>query len=573
MLVTLFIWLHLCLHAFIWGEFFERILRKKEKKWQQNIFITILIGVVFIAVYTQFFHFFHKFDFLALLILNGLSLLFFLLQWRHFITRLSLIGKALINQKRVVIFGGIGFCLLLLLQSTSASRYYDTDLYHAQIVKWAEEYKAIPGLGNLYSGFALNSSIFTLYALFSFSFLFGQSMHAVVGFTLLVFGAYCYQQAFGKNTSQKHFLLKNVSFLFLLFTIFHPSFFGIVSSLSPDLVATLFSFLCVLLLIKNREEENYSAQTAKLILIFSVFAVTVKLSVIVFLLINFFFIGFYLKNRSRLFFAFGIGMLIFIPYVIKTAVVSGYLLYPLYSLDVLNVDWKMTKASIYEEMMWIRSWNRVGGEHFQEVLEYPLGKWLPIWFAHLFKEDFVLILSLMGVAITTFISALFASGRRFLSGLKKYLDLYFLSIIGLLFWFIMAPAPRFGHVFLVTPLFLIIGYSISKISIFMEKNTNNKMHSISRVQWIYALIFLLVSVASMSKQKFRLQYNLEHRLIFPGEYGEYEMKSILINNVMYYHPVTGDRMGYAAPLPSTPYPNEKLILRGESMEQGFRITE
>jgi hypothetical protein len=43
---------------------------------------------------------------------------------------------------------------------------YDTDLYHAQIVRWHNEYGTPPGLGNLHARLAFNSSWLSLAALF-----------------------------------------------------------------------------------------------------------------------------------------------------------------------------------------------------------------------------------------------------------------------------------------------------------------------------------------------------------------------------------------------------------------------
>jgi hypothetical protein len=107
----------------------------------------------------------------------------------------------------------------------------------------------------------------------------------------------------------------------------------------------------------------------------------------------------------------------------------------------------------------------------------------------------------------------------------------------------------------------------------MEKNKNEKVAFTSWISWVYVLIFFFVGVAAINKYALRFQHNLEHNLIFPGGYGKYEMKSMLIHDITYYYPAFGDRMGYIAPLPATPYPSQKLILRGESMEQGFQLTD
>ena len=60
--------------------------------------------------------------------------------------------------------------------------HYDSDLYHAQSIRWIEEYGVIKGLGNVHNRLAYNSSFFAVSALYSMKFLVGQSLHSINGF-------------------------------------------------------------------------------------------------------------------------------------------------------------------------------------------------------------------------------------------------------------------------------------------------------------------------------------------------------------------------------------------------------
>lgn len=60
--------------------------------------------------------------------------------------------------------------------------HYDSDLYHAQSIRWIEEYGVVKGLGNLHERFAYNSASFALSALYSMKFLLGKSLHTLSGF-------------------------------------------------------------------------------------------------------------------------------------------------------------------------------------------------------------------------------------------------------------------------------------------------------------------------------------------------------------------------------------------------------
>ena len=107
---------------------------------------------------------------------------------------------------------------LVLLMAYGTSRGYmhvDTGLYHAQAIRWIEEYGVVPGLGNLHSRFAYNSAAFPLCAVYSMRWLggslFPEGMHAVQGFLALLVGIHCASLA---DTGRADFRLAVLSFYF-----------------------------------------------------------------------------------------------------------------------------------------------------------------------------------------------------------------------------------------------------------------------------------------------------------------------------------------------------------------------
>lgn len=94
--------------------------------------------------------------------------------------------------------GRLFLAVLVLLMAYGTSRGYmhvDTGLYHAQAIRWIEEYGVVPGLGNLHSRFAYNSAAFPLCAIYGMRWMAGgswtESMHAVQGFLALLVGIQC----------------------------------------------------------------------------------------------------------------------------------------------------------------------------------------------------------------------------------------------------------------------------------------------------------------------------------------------------------------------------------------------
>ena len=81
-------------------------------------------------------------------------------------------------------------CLIILLTTLENGSHSpsnpDTGIYHAQAIKWIETYPAVPGLGNLHSRFAYDSSWLVINAFFSFSFLGLRSFHVLPGAFLVI---------------------------------------------------------------------------------------------------------------------------------------------------------------------------------------------------------------------------------------------------------------------------------------------------------------------------------------------------------------------------------------------------
>lgn len=74
--------------------------------------------------------------------------------------------------------GRLFLAVLVLLMAYGTSRGYmhvDTGLYHAQAIRWIEEYGVVPGLGNLHSRFAYNSAAFPLCAIYGMRWMAGGS--------------------------------------------------------------------------------------------------------------------------------------------------------------------------------------------------------------------------------------------------------------------------------------------------------------------------------------------------------------------------------------------------------------
>ena len=167
------------------------------KSWDGYFFC----GLAGATVYAQFFSIFAPVGLAANLILTGLCLaaaFFCRKRLREDFGRLY--GKwqekrkpgGKVPAKAVLLPAVVIFLFLLYAYGTSRGiLHYDTALYHAQSIRWIEEYGIVKGLGNLHCRLAYNSASFALSALYSMRFLGGQSYHCAAGFFALILAFVC----------------------------------------------------------------------------------------------------------------------------------------------------------------------------------------------------------------------------------------------------------------------------------------------------------------------------------------------------------------------------------------------
>ena len=216
MLITCYV-LGFCCYELLAG-----FRRKQEKAFHEEPHRTwtgcVYAGVAFTVFYAQMFSIFYKVGLFAnvlLLILAAAGVIFYRDRFAEELKRLW-------NQRNIK--RAMVYALLFLLYAYGTSRgieHYDTGLYHAQSVRWIEEYGVSRGLGNLHSRLAYNSTAFPWTALYSFRFLGGQSFHCGAGFLAWLLSVVCVSRFWEKGS--RRFRLSDfvrVMAAYYLFNIF-----------------------------------------------------------------------------------------------------------------------------------------------------------------------------------------------------------------------------------------------------------------------------------------------------------------------------------------------------------------
>lgn len=547
MLLVLINWCWILFCSFVIGIAIIRTVNKKFLK-EREPELAIVIGLMVLTVYAQLTTLVIKISLAAsLLLLLSIFILTFLLlrdlkEYLHLCFRVRNIRLFII-----ILLAG----LIILFYTSQSAIFYDTDLYHAQAIRWMEEFKIVKGLGNLHNRFAYNSAFLPLQALFSWKFLGIQSLHTLNGFFCIVMSTY----AICSLNIWKREKLRISDFLKLGIVIYIFSSLEFLASPVTDTFPML-TVLYVLAKWCEYQEHNQNNYIRYLILCFlAVWAVTIKLSVVGLLLLALY-PAYRLCKQKRwrtILISLAIGMSLVLPYVLRNFYISGYLVYPYPFPDLFQVDWKMPLSLVRYDKNEIMVWGR--GLNDVSLYDWPLMKWFPVWFGRLnFYDQVMFRINVVLAAVSTGYILIMTLGKKW----KMECFLLLVSIINFLIWFFTAPLPRYGMVYFLLLPCILAGMITIKI----------KQRSYQIV--IAALMILFCSYQTLNS----LKYFDSYKLFLPIDYQMRQQKEVNWYGTMVYLPEEGDQIGYHY-FPSTPY-LEKLILiepRGASLQDGFRMKE
>ena len=577
MVMVLINWLYIAVTTFLAGYgilgLFARIFDYKVR----HTISYFLAGLTVVTVYAQFFSLFGGVSTGANLFLLAACLIV------AFVCRKSLCeyGAEKSEELNKEKWKYAAYACLVLLMAYGTSRgymHFDTGLYHAQSIRWIEEYGVVPGLANVQARFGYNSAAFPLTALYSMKGVFGQSLHTTAGFFALlgsVFALDLYKVFTEKRIRLSDFV--RLGLVFYLSVIFPE-----MMSPASDYYAQLLLFMILILWL---EEDDYQASEEMrnpvpygLICVLIVYAVTIKFSVAVLLLFVLKPAVMLIKDRSgKQIVAFIIsGFLTAVPFFIRNVIISGWLVYPFSGIDLFNMDWKIPKWQVEYDATEIG----VYGKGLNDVAKQdaPLSEWLPSWFDNLKALEKVFILLTTAAILAGIIYLVCQVGlvikckRKNENGSKKVLwnrkwdfTLVFLVfVISTIFWFVSAPLVRYGYAYVTVVPLLTFGYFFLRLL----QNPKVKVYK-KAVHVVFCLAvvgFLLTRVQGLGENIIRTWKQPYYFAQMDYVDGEAETK--MVGNVTFYVPTDAGQIGYEK-FPSSVFalPFE---LRGDSIEDGFR---
>lgn len=565
MVSVLFNWLYIAVTAFLAGFALCAFIRRTVGYRVTDVSCIVAAGLMAVTVYAQIFSLFGRVGAAANLVLAAACLVVAVAGRRQIA---GLLSGAWENKstawKLVLALSVAAWCFC----TSRGYMHYDSDLYHAQAIRWIEEYSAVKGLGNIHVRFAYNSSFFALSALYSMKFLTGRSLHAVNGFMALllwikVLRLFDAQGRTGRTVVTGFARLGAFYYLTVIYS-------DIVSPAS-DYAIMCVVFFIVIRWLELLEQEEESAAPYALLCVAGVYAVTLKLTagLILILLAKPAYMLLREKRQKDIGIYLVMGLVTIVPWLVRTVILSGYLLYPFPSLDLFDVDWKIPAAEAALDAAEIRTWGR--GINNAALVNLPVWEWFPGWFRESLPIVGKALVAADIVCLPVFAALLaiqFRRGDMSAAGRMRKGQLLALATVlaSYGFWQLSAPLLRYGYAYALLVVMITSGILCDNLIKYFDKRQKKDMIKKAAVLGVCALwVFSAVKLASLARHIH--DKSAEKAYVWQQDYGNYALESYEAEGVLFYYPVSGDRTGYDH-FPSIPR-QVPVLFRGQSIEEGF----
>ena len=390
MLLTLVSWIYIFIICLTVGYGVNRLLSKLipvPEAGDKHFGITgyVVTGLTMLTVYAEIFSIFYKIGAVChVLMLAGAAAcaVAFRGQLKVILTQLLDTVKDKEMIKRTIVFLVI---ILVAAFFTSRGQFHkDTGIYHAQAIRLLEEYGLVKGLGNLQLHYAYNSAYLPLCALFTMGFMLPLNLHlhTMTGFFMVLFSIYAVTGLWHFKEHSRHGGdMARVGILIYALTSMTA-----LQSPATD-YGTMFLVLYIFTAwISYAEEAKCDSDTDQIsfygyLSVLSIFAASMKLSAAFIVLLAGLPLVLLLKKKmwKQTAFFLLIGFLSFLPYLIRNVIISGWLFYPVESIDLFDVAWKIPADYLKYDADQIKVWGRCLYDVTR--VDEGISEWFPEWFS------------------------------------------------------------------------------------------------------------------------------------------------------------------------------------------------
>lgn len=332
MLLILLSWLYIVFTSINLGVSFEKTIKLK----QDDSVITAVLGLFASTIIGSIWAIFGRINIefhIFLLALNGI--LFYYNKRRHLEIKTIFIKNIQQLSLFLKFFLGIN-CLLILAQCASLPYLVDNESYYIQTIKWINEYGFVKGLANLHIFYGQTSGWHITQSIFNFSFIY-PNFNDISGFCLVLGNVFSVQKLNVYLSNQK----KNYLIIGLL-PIANVLLFQFISAPSPDIPVYIFSFIVFYYFLEDFKKGGKIGLYCSTIL--SIYIVYCKPTAICILLLPLaYFSNNFKELKKQLIPLTATATLVFVLFLIKNTLITGYPLYPSTLLSYNSLDYAIPK--------------------------------------------------------------------------------------------------------------------------------------------------------------------------------------------------------------------------------------
>ena len=566
MVYLLFVWLKIALYGLTIGRLIFKDAEPVPKMWG---------GIAVIVVVTGFLNLFVPVDKDFQIVCDVFILALAFLQWKKLksdiIEMFSFINIE--NNFSLLIFVSVTGVITLFANS-ARSTLTDMGFYYIQSIKWIQEFPAVPGLGNLFTRLANNSNWFVASALFNPKWLVpAYPLNGFLFFTAILYLLKLHYDV----TFDTEPRIRSIFFALAIGTAITLYQWKVEAPNTDVAVTLLFWILCGLFIVAERDILRTHTLRV-LIVVLALFIPTIKLNYLPALLIPAYLVWKEIKEQKWQLAVITCisALLIYIPWCIRSVILSGYLVFPIYQIDLFNFDWKMPKEILIYENELIKWWARVPYIDTTISSKMTLSEWLPNWILNLTLVNKALLLSTIVGTILYLKDIVFKISHD----TKENLVLFITSLAGVIICLVAAPDLRFCYGFLM--MLNAIAYKDFVLKIFGSEKVRTAILYLGIVCMVLTGIFIARTADTgilVPCHRYPGSLRIQevngikiHMAQSPGEMGDIAADdSAWVRWWKQNHRgIYEDRL-WDAGLPASPYIRPGLKLRGESIKDGFKI--
>jgi hypothetical protein len=557
------------------GALFGRIIRMRQT---HNPWIFLWLGFAIAGTGVVFVSFFTPINLVCLLVFFSIGfagLPFFYRNYKQAVYQTPRAEK--------IIFGLLALVFMLFIANRLSHVIwpgsYDTDLYHAQIVRWYNEYGAVLGLGNIHTRLAFNSTWLSFAALLDNGIWDNKSEWIMPAFVWL--GAFLYfahELCFSRNKGAR---LYSAGIMFWILAKTYSMSPGLYYDAPVHIINAIVVLEIWMLFSARKPDGNYikdKTNNAACAFVLSCSAFSIKpMGAVSVIFAGIAALYVLISSRQR----FLKWVVVFLPagcilgvWIARNIFTSGFPFYPV-PVFPLSFDWTMPFNSAKSNYDSVLAWARIPGANAHLALNNGFF-WIKPWLvSKLPSFDFLLNIGLPSALAAFLWLSLLQNSVSFRTGFviknekeKKTCFFFAWVFLCIVYWFVSAPDPRFGDgffwVFLGTSFLCMYQGETSNINISSLWNNKKKL-------WLFLYLCGMLSIGLIGQAL----ASGKRSLISVGTMPSMPVKEWTVNVKVPWKiwiPEDGseDRAGNP-PLPSAPGPISNVEMRVPgNLGKGFR---